>query len=108
MEKKADIYVTKWWATRGIVLVRGAKIKEYVKGFHRMAMWGEFDAVVHDQDFHFSYEDACRRVVDMADCRIRSMEKQRSKIESIKNRADNGSILVHEIGKSSEEGDSDE
>jgi len=97
-EYEADIYVTKWWATKGIILVHGARVAEYAGGsLNRMATWGAWGVTVRDQDFHFSYEDACRRVADQAERKIASVERQLSKLANIEAQARSGEVLVREV-----------
>ena len=95
---EADVYVTKWWATKGIILVRGAMVAEYVGGdIHRTATWGAWCVTVRNHDFHFFYEDACRWVADQAERKIASVERQLSKLANIEAQARSGELRVREI-----------
>lgn len=77
----ADIYVTKWWAAKGIILVHGAEISQFEDG-HEIASWGQ-TASAHKGEYFETYQEACARVETLAVLKITSLETSIRKIHKI-------------------------
>ena len=81
-----DIYVTKYWAARGIIHVKEAKVVTYENG-SRAAYWGNYFNAAHGPEIHDTYEEACAHVVELTKKKLKSLSKSADKIKSIQNQA---------------------
>lgn len=84
-----NIYVTKWWATKGILFICNAKIDEKYSAYgilHRTARFSMSGVRMSVSDLEFSetLADAHYRVAELAERKLRSLRKQIDKYQLIR------------------------
>jgi hypothetical protein len=82
-KKTADVWVTKYALTAGVRVARvelcdvggGRMVREVISGY---------PVCYHGNDWHLTEDEALSRVREMVDAKLKSLDKQRAKLESVK------------------------
>jgi hypothetical protein len=91
-----DVFVVRYWNTRGILRVVEAEVTEYDSG-SRAAYWGDFFASAHNNEFFYTYEDACLEVERLAKKRVTAFTKALAKTQDILNEAKIGEVATTKV-----------